>query len=413
MSAGHLPTSPRAAFAHRDFRLYQAARFVFIVGIQMQSVAIGWQVYALSHDPLQLGWVGLAQFLPLAVLALPAGHVADRVERRRVLVVCFGIASIASLALALAALFGASLALLYALLFVLGSARAFYGPAGAAFLPTLVPKRDFPNAVAWSSTGWQIATIVGPALGGVVYGAFGPSVVYFTAACAALAALVLTRAVAVRGRGEHGSAPGLSALVAGLGYVARHKIVLGAISLDLFAVLLGGAVALLPALAHDVLGVGPRGLGLLRAAPAVGAALMALRLAYRPIQQRAGQVLLGAVTVFGFATIALGLSSSFVVSLASLVLLGASDMVSVFIRQNLVQLGTPDQMRGRVSAVNLVFVGASNELGELESGVTAAWLGVVPAVVAGGVGTLVVVLLAAFVFPELRRVSELVPKQER
>jgi len=398
---------PRAAFAHRDFRLYMAARFVTVVGGQMQSVAIGWQIYSLTKNPLHLGWVGLAQFLPMVLFALPSGHVADRFERRRILMACFATAALASSALSLTSLRTPNLWALYALLVVLGSGRAFYGPAASAFLPLVVPKQDFPNAVAWSATNWQVATIAGPALGGIAYGAFGPSAVYATTAALNLVALLLSSRIGVRVVPTLTSAPSFSTVLAGLSYVWREKILLGAITLDLFAVLLGGAVALLPALAQDVLHVGPWGLGLLRGAPALGAALMALGLAYRPLRRRAGSALFASVALFGLATIVLGVSKSFALSLGALVMLGASDMVSVFVRQNLVQLGTPDAMRGRVSAVNLVFIGASNELGELESGLTAAWLGVVPAVVAGGVGTILVVGLCALAFPALRKVDGL------
>lgn len=398
---------PRAAFAHRDFRLYMAARFMTVVGGQMQSVAVGWQIYTLTNDPLHLGWVGLAQFLPMMLFALPSGHVADRFARRNVLLGCFLAAGLASAALSLTSVGAPNLLVLYSLLVVLGTTRAFYGPAASAFLPSLVPKQDFPNAVAWSATNWQVATIGGPALGGIVYGAFGPSVVYATTAACSFGALLLVAGIGARSAPSAEQAPSLSTLLAGLAYVWRQKILLGAITLDLFAVLLGGAVALLPALAKDVLHVGPGGLGLLRGAPAVGAALMAVSLAYRPLRRRAGPTMLVSVVVFGLATVVLGLSKSFALSLAALVVLGASDMVSVFVRQNLVQLGTPDAMRGRVSAVNLVFIGASNELGEAESGVTAAWLGIVPAVVAGGIGTVLVVGLCALAFPALRKVDRL------
>jgi MFS family permease len=396
-----------AAFRHRAFRHFLGARFLVVVGGQMQSVAIGWQVYALTHDPLKLGWVGLAQFLPMMLLALPSGHVADRYDRKRILVACFSVATLASGGLAVLAATRPSLPLLYALLALIGTSRAFHGPAISSLLPNLVPRDVFPNAVAWSSTVWQVATVGGPALGGLVYGAFGPTAVYAGTAGTSLLAVVLVSRIVLATRERAAAAPGTEALVAGLRFVWRNKVILGAISLDLFAVLLGGAVALLPALAHDVLHTGPSSLGVLRGAPAFGAALMAIHLARRPLRRRAGWTMLVAVAVFGAATVVLGLSRSFGLSVAALVLLGASDMISVFVRQNLVQLGTPDEMRGRVSAVNLVFIGASNELGEFESGVTAAWLGVVPAVIAGGVGTLLVVAVFALIFPALRRVDAL------
>lgn len=398
---------PRAAFAHRDFRLYQAARFATVVGGQMQSVAIGWQVYALTHDPLQLGWVGLAQFLPMVVLALITGHVADRFERRRVLVACFVSTALVSSAISALAFTRPSLPILYALLVLLGTVRAFFGPAASSLLPKVVPRSDFANAVAWNSTLWQIATVGGPALGGVLYGAFGPGVVYAATAGLALVSALAASKISVRDARAERSAPSFSTLIAGLRYVWQTKAILGAISLDLFAVLLGGSVALLPAIAKDTLHVGPWGLGVLRAGPAAGAALTALSLAYRPLRRRAGPVMLVAVAIFGAATVVLGLARTFGLALASLVTLGAADMVSVFVRQNLVQLGAPDSMRGRVAAVHLVFIGASNELGEFESGLTAAWLGVRPAVIGGGLGTLLVVAAYAVLFPALRSVDRL------
>ncbi|MCK6532288.1 MAG: MFS transporter [Polyangiaceae bacterium] len=407
MNAAERSGHPRAAFAHRDFRLYMLARFLAVVGVQVQSVAVGWQVYSLTRDPLHLGWVGLAQFLPLMAFALPSGHVADRFERRRILMFCLSVTALAALGLAGASRATPRLWLWYALLVVIGTARAFYGPAASALLPSLVPKSDFANAVAWSSTNWQVATICGPALGGAIYGALGPEAAYATTALFVLGSVACLAALRARPLPAPAGASSLSTLLGGIRYVWREKTLLGAITLDLFAVLLGGAVALLPALAKDVLHVGPGGLGVLRGAPAVGAALMALGLAHRPLRRHAGPVMLASVGVFGLATVVLGLSRSFLVSLSALVVLGASDMISVFVRQNLVQLGTPDAMRGRVSAVNLVFIGASNELGELESGVTAAWLGVVPAVVAGGIGTVLVVGLSVLLFPALRRVDRL------
>lgn len=407
MKAAERSSHPRAAFAHRDFRLYMLARFLAVVGIQVQSVAVGWQVYSLTRDPLHLGWVGLAQFLPMMLFALPSGHVADRFERRRILMLCFLVTALAALTLAASSLRAPRLWLMYSLLVVLGTARAFYGPAASALLPSLVPKGDFANAVAWSSANWQVATIFGPALGGVIYGASGAAAAYFATAVLVLGSAACLAALRACPLAPPAQASSLSTLLGGIAYVWREKTLLGAITLDLFAVLLGGAVALLPALAKDVLHVGPGGLGVLRGAPAVGAALMALVLAHRPLRRRAGVVMLISVAIFGLATVVLGFSESFALSLGALAVLGASDMVSVFVRQNLVQLGTPDAMRGRVSAVNLVFIGASNELGELESGVTAAWLGVVPAVIAGGVGTVVVVGLCALLFPALRRVDRL------
>jgi len=421
----------RAAFAHRDFRRYVAARFLVTVGLQMQSVAVGWQVYAITHNPLHLGWIGLAQFLPLVVLGLGAGHAADRLERRRIAVACMVLFSAgAALLSALSLRQQPSLAAIYAVVVLLGAGRAFHGPAVAALLPQLVPASDFPNAVAWSSSSWQAATVVGPALGGFLYGGVGPAVTYaLTGALVAVAAVLLagiSRRAAAYGLAPRPAAPSPEtsaggaqlgaaptpeprhrALLAGLSFVWREKLILGSIALDLFAVLLGGAVALLPALARDVLDVGPWGLGIMRGSPALGAAATALYLAFRPLERRVGWVMLCCVFLFGTFTVGLGLSRSFALSVAALVGLGAADMISVFVRQNLVQLSTPDAMRGRVSAVNLVFIGASNELGEFESGLTAAWFGTRAAIVAGGLGTCVVVLLWAWLFPALRRVDRL------
>lgn len=402
------PDAPRGAFAYRDFRAYQVARLLVSVGVQMSSVAIGWQVYDKTGSPLDLGWVGLAQFLPLFALALVTGAAADRYDRKRIAQTCLVTISIASVGLALVARrSGTSLAPVFALLVLLGVARAFYGPAASALLPGLVPREVFPSAVGWNSSTWQIAMVVGPALGGVLYRGVGPTGVYLCTALLAFVSALLVATLSPRAveRAPRGAA--LAEVSAGLAYVRDHPLLLGAITLDLFAVLLGGAVALLPALAKDHLGLGPRELGMLRAGPALGATVVALWLARRPLERHAGPWLFGAVALYGAFTVMLGRCTSFGVALAALVGLGASDMVSVFVRHTLVQLGTPDAMRGRVSAVNQVFIGASNELGEFESGLTAAWLGVAPAIVAGGLGTLIVVLVSALVFPALRRVDRL------
>ena len=372
----------------------------------MQSVAIGWQVYDLTHRALDLGYVGLAQFAPAAGFALVTGHVADRFDRRRIVLVCYLAIALLSLTLCLMPR-DAGVLPIYGVLVLLGTARAFNAPAGQALTPHLVPLADFPNAVAWASSIWQIATILGPALGGIVYAAASGRVVYGIAAALSFSAATLTFALHVRtGRMEH-SAPSLATLFAGVRYVFEKKIILGAISLDLFAVLLGGAVALLPVFARDILHAGPWALGFLRSAPAVGAAVMAVILASYPLKKNAGAIMLACVAVFGVATIAFGLSRSFAVSLVALAIVGASDMVSVVVRLTLVQLSTPPAMRGRVGAVNSVFIGASNELGEFESGVSAAWLGPVASVVVGGIGTLVVVALWALLFPALRKVDRL------
>jgi MFS family permease len=397
----------RAAFAHRSFNLFQAARLLSILGMQMQSIAIGWQIYAITRRPLDLAWSGLAQFLPAAGLSLVTGHTADRFDRRRILVVCQAAMACLSLALfAVARGQPTGVAPIYVVLVGVGVARAFLGPANQSLLPSLVPVEHFGNAVAWSSSLWQTAMVVGPALGGVVYAASGAAAVYATASFCAMGALGLVLSMQATPQRER-LASTRSTVLAGVRYVWKNPIVLGAISLDLFAVLLGGATALLPVYARDILHLGPRALGVLRSAPAAGAALTGVALAVWPIERRAGAKMFACVALFGAATIVFGLSRSLGLSLAALFLAGAADMVSVFVRSALVQLATPDAMRGRVSAVNMVFIGASNELGEFESGVTAQWFGAVPAVVLGGVGTLVIVALWVWKFPELRRVNRL------
>jgi MFS family permease len=399
-----------AAFSHRPFNLFQPARVLAELAAQMQSVAIGWQVYALTGRAIDLAWVGLAQFLPAALLSLVTGHVADRFERRRIMMVCDGALFALAVALfAIARFHGAwQLRAIYAVLVGVGVARAFRGPASQSILPSLVPVEHFANAVTWGSSFWQGAMVVGPMLGGLVYaGAGGPAPVYLVAAACSLGAaafLATMQPIVSRAPVE---APTRRSLLAGVRYVWRNQIVLGAISLDLFAVLLGGATALLPIYARDILHLGPWALGILRSAPAAGAALAGITLALRPIERRAGAKMLLCVAVFGLATVVFGVSRSFTLSLLALAVAGASDMVSVVVRSSLIQLATPDAMRGRVSAVNMVFIGASSELGEFESGLTAQWLGAVPAVILGGVGTLLVVALWAWRFPKLGRVDRL------
>lgn len=398
-----------AAFAYRDFKLFQTARLLSILGMQMQSVAIGWQIYSMTGRPMSLAWVGLAQFFPAVGLSLVTGHTADRVDRRRILLACH--VALAALSIALLSVTHAGLSHvspIYVVLVGVGVARAFLGPANQSILPTLVPTEHFGNAVAWGSSFWQVAMVLGPTFGGLLYAAFGgAAAVYALAAACSLCACSLVAAMNSRGSPTARSPVTLESLFAGVRYVRSNPIVFGAISLDLFAVLLGGATALLPVYARDILHLGPWALGALRSAPAVGAAITALGLAIRPIERSAGAKMFAGVAVFGVATIAFGLSRNFATSLVALALVGASDMVSVFVRSALVQLATPDAMRGRVSAVNMVFIGASNELGEFESGLTAQWFGTVPAVVVGGLGTLVVVAVCAWRFPSLRRVNQL------
>lgn len=402
-------TSPsaRAVLAIGDFRSFLATRFLSAIALQMVGVAVGWQVYDLTGDPLHLGLVGLVQFLPAFACALPAGHVADRFDRRRVLQTCLGVECACLLALlALSLLPAPPLAALLSILAVMGATRAFLAPASQSLVPHLVPAELFPRAVAWASSTWQVAVIAGPAVGGALY-ALGVTTVY--GAATVMMALAVWAISRLRTRlVVHATVEtGVEGLLAGVRYVWNRKDILGAVSLDLFAVLLGGATALLPIFARDILHVGPTGLGLLRSAPAAGAALMALWLAHHPLERRAGSRMFLAVAVFGLATVAFGLSSSFWLSLSALAVLGAADMISVVVRQTLVQARTPDEMRGRVSAVNFVFIGASNELGEFESGITAALFGTVPAVIIGGVGTLAVAALWAWKFPALRRIDRL------
>jgi MFS family permease len=400
-------SSERGALAHGSFRLFLAARFLMAAGMQMQLIAIGWHIYAITQSPLHLGYVGLAQFLPLMSLSLPAGQVADRVDRRKMILICYSaIAVCAFLLFYLAGWHAQKLAPLYAVMVLLGAARAFAGPVSQAIVPDLVPPETFGNAVAWNSTAFQLATIGGPSIGGALYALLNPpSAVFLVCAVSMGLAAVFVSMVRARHSLREVRAASFEQMLVGLKYVWKKRLILGSISLDLFAVLSGGAVALLPAYAKDVLHIGPAGLGTLRSATAVGAALTAVYLAHRPLQRRQGHTLFLSVGVFALATIVFGLSRNFWVSLAALATLGAADMVSVVMRLTLVQIATPPTMRGRVSAVNMLFIGASNELGDFESGITAAWLGLIPAVVAGGVGTLAIVVIWWWLFPELRKLD--------
>jgi MFS family permease len=401
--------SGHAAFRYVNFRYYMAARVLVTTASEMQGVAVAWQIYRITHRPLDLGLVGLAQFLPGVLLFLVAGETADRVPRRRILQTCYAGFSVCSLLLLTLSLRGVSSVLpIYGVLVLNGVVRAFNGPAGQSFLPLVVPQEIFPNAVAWGSSIFQGAMAMGPMIGGLLYGfTGGPVFVYICAAAETLVAMVLIGAIRIEAvqRARRGASTGI--LLEGLHFIWRNKLVLGAISLDLFAVLLGGAVALLPVFAEEILKVGPMGLGLLRGAPSVGAVMMAIVLAYFPLRRRAGAAMLWCVCGFGIFTLVFGLSRSVALSMVALVLVGACDMVSVIVRHTLVQLGTPDEMRGRVSAVNGVFIGASNEVGQFESGLTAQWFGTVPAVILGGLGTIAVVGLWAWMFPPLRQVDAL------
>ena len=399
----------RVAFTHPDFVSYTFARFFIVLSLEMLSVAVGWQVYEITHRPLDLGYVGLAQFLPGFALFLFAGHAADLFDRRRLLMWCYaGFALCSALLLLISWRAPHSVHLIYAVLVLLGAVRSFNFPASRAILPQLVPEEHFANAVAWNSSIFQIATIAGPALGGIVYAIFrGPNTVYAIAVSISIFAMAMTMRIRILTAARSQEPVSLRTVFAGFRFIWDKKVILGSISLDMFAVLLGGAVALLPVYAREILHTGPWGLGLLRSAPGVGAAVMAIVVAHRPIRRRAGMAMLLCVAGFGVFTIAFGISHSLILSLIALFLCGASDMVSVIIRATLVQIATPDEMRGRVNAVDMLFIGVSNELGEFESGFTAQWFGTVPAVVIGGIGTLVVIGIWAWLFPELRRADQL------
>lgn len=396
------PDSPsplyRPAFLHFLF-----ARIGASLAFQIVSVAVGWQIYALSGSALDLGLIGLAQFLPMAALTLVVGHVADRYDRRKIVAICMAVETLATLLLAIAALHGVGgKTLIYATLIIMSSARAFEAPTLTTLIPAIVPREWLPRATALSSSGGQIAQIAGPALGGIGYG-LGAGWIYCVAAALYLCGFACIASMSIDRAPPRREPTTWRTLFAGITFIFQRRILLGTLSLDLFAVLLGGATALLPMFAKDVLQVGPQGLGLLRAAPAAGALVMSVWLARRPIRRRAGPKLLVAVAVFGAAQLVFGLSTLFWLSLAALAVSGAADMVSIVVRQTLVQLETPDAMRGRVSAVNGLFIGASNQLGEFESGATAAWLGPVGSVVLGGVGTLAVAALWWKLFPALAR----------
>jgi len=407
---------PRALAAlpvlrHGNFRRFAISRLCTNTGWSMLAVAVGWQVYALTGDPLSLGLVGLWEFLPFISLVLVGGQMADRVERRRVLMIaavveCLCVASLLWFTLA----GGTDTWPIYLAIAVFGATRAFWMPAMQAYLVNLVPREELPNAIALDSMLRESTTVGGPALGGALY-LLGAPVVY--GACTALFAItaLVTFGIRMPRKAQPEEAPpppnrGLQVLE-GVRFMLHHRVVLGLISLDLFAVLLGGATALLPVFAADVLHAGPVGLGLLRSAPAVGAVVVGAILALKPLREHAGAWMFGGVAVFGLATIAFGLSTSFLLSLAALIVAGGGDMVSVYVRHIMVQRHTPDHVRGRVSAVSAMFIGASNELGAFESGVTARWLGTVPSVVVGGCATLVVVGAWMLMFPQLRKMRPL------
>ena len=431
----------RVAFTYPNFVSYTFARLFIVLALEMQSVAVAWKVYDITHRPLDLGYVGLAQFLPGFALFLFAGHAADLFDRRKLLMACYaGYALCSALLLLINWRAPQSVRWIYLVLVLVGVVRSFSFPVSRAILPHLVPAEHFSNAVAWNASTFQVATIAGPALGGLAYAFFhGPAAVYLGAVIVSIVSVIMTFRIHPidtaldasaellepewnerrsnegrpnEGRSNEGRSGAkteisLRTVLAGFHFIWKKKLILGSISLDMFAVLLGGAVALLPVYARTILHTGPWGLGFLRSAPGVGAALMAIVIAHWPIRRHAGLTMLLCVGGFGVCTIAFGLSHSMILSMLSLLLLGASDMVSVIIRATLIQVATPDEMRGRVNAVDMLFIGVSNELGEFESGLTAQWFGTVPAVVLGGVGTLLVIAAWAFLFPELREADQL------
>lgn len=407
---------PYGALRHRNFVLYLAGNMLSMVGLQAQTFAVTWEIYERTGSNLALAWVGLAQIIPVILLFLPAGHIIDRFDRRRVLILALGLAVAASLTLAVNSMFQGDVRWSYLALSLIGTARAFLQPARAAFLPQIVPRDVFSNAVTWNSGCFQLAMVLGPALGGVLTAWQRTATnVYLLNAALALVYAILIAMVRAQPFIPSTDPPSLRSLAAGMSFVWSTKVILGAITLDMFAVLLGGATALLPVYAKEVLNVGPLQLSWMRGAPGIGALCMSLILAHRPPMERAGRALLWSVAGFGVATIVFGLSKSLSLSLVLLFLMGALDMISVVIRHTLVQLLTPDAMRGRVSAVTGMFIGISNELGEAESGFVAHLFrrendrafGPIVSVVSGGVGTLIVVSLAAIHWPELRKYGRL------
>lgn len=399
---------PYAALRYPDFRLLFAGRFIATLGEQIVSFSVGWELWLRTHSELALGLVGLVQVLPVIFLSLPAGHVADRYNRKRIVMITLVFLSLCSLGLALISFNQGPIPLIYLCLLGIGIARAFNNPAVSALLPQTVPPEEFTSAATWSSSAWQLAAIVGPSAAGLavaLLNGVGVNYLFQTAGCFIFIGLLLL----MHGRELPLSkkAATFESLAEGVRFIRDTKEILAAITLDMFAVLFGGVVTLLPVFATDILKVGPRGLGLLRAAPSIGALLMALTLTHLPPFRRAGRTLLLAVTGFGIATIVFGLSANFWLSMVMLVLLGGLDNISVVIRSTLLLVRTPDEMRGRASAVNSIFIGASNELGGFESGATAAIFGPILSVVGGGIGTLIVVLAVAKAWPEIRNLKSL------
>jgi len=393
----------------RQFVLFWLARLASTMGYQMLALTIGWQIYDLTNSAFDLGLVGLIQFVPAVVLTLLIGHAADRYDRRLIVRLAQGVYVLAAVMITAALMAGVlGRDLLFAAVFMIGSARAFELPTAHALAPSLVPAPMISRAVAaWTSAN-QTAIICGPALGGLIY-AFSPVLVGVVCLALFICSITLISFVRAKGAPEKREPPTFASVLAGFDYIRGRRRLLGVITLDLFVVILGGATALLPIYAKDILGVGPIGLGLLRSAPAVGALMTAIVLSRRPVERHIGRKMFAVVGIFGMATVAFGLSTWFPLSLLSLAVLGASDAVSIVIRFSLVQIETPDEKRGRVSAINYLFVGSSNTLGEFESGLLAAWLGAVPSVVIGGLGSLVVAGVWMMLFPDLRRIDRFKP----
>jgi MFS family permease len=391
---------------HRPFVFFWLARVSGTLATQMQTIAVGWQIYELTKSALDLGLVGLAQFIPAILFILPAGHFADRYDRRNIVRLCQSLQAVAMALLAAGTATGSlTRDMILGIVILIGAGRAFETPTQQALLPNLVPPEILQRALAGSASANQAASIAGPALGGLLLGIFSSTVVY--ALCAALFffAAILISLIRIERAPIRREPISIQVLTAGLTFIGRNPIVLGAISLDLFAVLFGGAVALLPVYAQDIFQTGPWGLGMLRAAPGVGALCTAIVLSHWPLTRRVGPIMLTSVAIFGAATILFGISTSLPLSIFALFCTGTADMVSVVVRHTLVQLETPDAMRGRVSAVNFLFIGTSNQLGEFRAGVNAHWFGAVGSVVLGGIGTLIVVALWAKLFPALRNVD--------
>lgn len=408
MTATHSPAADRfAAFRHASYARFFLARFLATFAIQIVSVSVGWQMYDETRNTLLLGMIGLVQFLPSLLLLLVTGSVVDRYNRRMIVATCMVLS-----AACCAALLGITIAdafspmPVFAVLVIFGVERAFMAPAVQSLAPNLIPERDLANAIAWNSSSWQAASIVGPVAGGLLYGVsavFAYSVALSFLVLASLLVFSIPR-TAQRALSEPRS---WSTVLAGFRFISAEKVVLGAVTLDLFAVLLGGAVALMPVFARDILVLGPWGLGLLRSAPGAGAILVAVILAAYPIRHKAGHLMFAGVGLFGAATVLFGLSTNVWLSIGALFVMGGADMVSVYVRETLITLWTPDEVRGRVNAVNMVFVGASNELGEFRAGTMAHLVGAVPAVVIGGIGTLLVSVIWAAGFPKLRKINSL------